>query len=159
VRRKRGLGAMRFPQVEGENLAGQQFVYPRDFRGARTIALVAFDLKQRGDLETWVPFIDRFARTGIVRGRVFPTLSRSLRMMKRMIVSTMRQGAPTIEAREATVPIFVELDEFCAALSIADRSNIHAFVVEADGAVSEHWIGRFSERAGAAIEAHVHLSA
>jgi hypothetical protein len=147
---------MYFPEVQGENLAGQPFVYPRDFHGARTIALVAFDLRQRGDLETWVPFMDRFARRGIARGRVFPALSRSMRMMKRMIVSTLRQSAPDVKARETTVLIFVDLDEFCTALAITDRSNIHAFVVESDGFVSEHHVGRYSEPAGAAIEALVH---
>jgi hypothetical protein len=146
---------MRFPEVEGENLAGQAFMYPRDFDGARTIALVAFDLKQRTELETWVPFIDRFARTGIARGRMFPALSRSMRMMKRMIVSTMRSGAPSPEAREATVPLFVDIDEFCAALEITDRRRVHAFVVESDGSISAHRSGPYDESAGAELEARV----
>jgi len=146
---------MRFPEVEGENLAGQQFSFPRDFGGARTIALVAFDFKQRADLETWVPFIDRFARDGTARGRLFPTLPRSMRMMKRLIVATMRKGAPTREAREATVPLFTDIEEFCAALDITDRARIHTFVVESDGSVSEHRIGPYDEPAGTAIEAHV----
>lgn len=146
---------MRFPEAEGENLAGQPFVYPRDFAGARTIALVAFDLKQRADLETWVPFVDRFARSGVARGRVFPALSRSMRMMKRMIVSTMRSGAPSAQAREATIPLFVDLDEFCAALDITDRGRVHAFVVEPDGTISAHRGGPFDPSAGAELEAHV----
>jgi hypothetical protein len=147
------LTLMQFPDVAGENLAGQVLSFPRDFGGARTIALVAFDLKQRADLETWVPFIDRFARGGTARGRLFPTLPRSMRIMKRMIVATMRKGAPTIEAREATVPLFVDVDEFCQQLDIADRSNIHAFVVESDGSISEHRVGPYTAVAGAAIEA------
>lgn len=146
---------MRFPEVEGESLTGQPFLFPRDFHGARTIALVAFDLKARNDLETWVPFIDRFARSGIARGRLFPVLSRSLRMMKRMIATTMRKGAPTPEAREATVPLFVDVDEFCKALDISDRTSIHTFVVESDGLVSLHRVGPFDALAGSAIEARV----
>jgi hypothetical protein len=150
---------MRFPEVEGENLAGQPLVFPRDFRGARTIALVAFDLKGRGALDTWVPFIDRFARAGIARGRLFPALSHSMRMMKRAIVTTMRKGAPNAEAREATVPLFVDMDEFCSLLEITDRGSIHTFVVESDGSISEHIVGPFSVSAGAAIEAHLNAPA
>ncbi len=146
---------MHFPQVEGENLAGSRLSYPRDFSAARTIALVAFDLKSRADLETWVPFIDRFASSGVARGRLFPVLSRTLRMMQGMIVSTMRKTAPTAQAREATVPIFVDLDEFCAALDIADRSQIHTFVIEPDGAISAHEVGPFDDRAASAIELHL----
>jgi hypothetical protein len=153
------MPAMRFPEVDGENLAGQPFVYPRDFVGARTIALVAFDLKGRAALDTWVPFIDRFARGGIVRGRLFPVLPRSMRMMRRMIAATMRQGAPSAEAREATVPVFVDIDDFCAALHIVDRATIHAFVVEPDGAIAVHRSGPYTEAAGAAIEASVTIPA
>ncbi len=146
---------MRFPEVAGENLAGQPFLFPRDFHGARTIALVAFDLRQRDDLETWVPFIDRFARTGAARGRLFPVLSRSLRMMRRMVATTMRKGAPSAESREATIPLFVDVDEFCLALDIADRTSIHVFVVESDGSISAHRIGPCDASAGGAIEAHI----
>jgi hypothetical protein len=146
---------MQFPEVEGVSLAGQRFSYPRDFSGARTIALVAFDLKARADLDTWVPFIDRFARDGTVRGRLFPTLPRSMRMMKGMIATTMRKGAPTREAREATVPLFVDMEEFCTALDITDRRSIHTFVIEDDGEISEHRVGPYNEFAGTAIEAHV----
>jgi hypothetical protein len=146
---------MRFPEVEGESLAGQPFLFPRDFHGARTIALVAFDLKARDDLETWVPFIDRFARSGDARGRLFPVLSRSMRLMRRMIATTMRKGAPSAESREATVPLFVDIDEFCTALDITDRSNIHTFVVESDGSISAHRVGPYDASAGSAIEARV----
>jgi hypothetical protein len=146
---------MRFPDAEGENLAGQPFVFPRDFSGGRTIALVAFDFKQRDELETWVPFIDGFARTGAARGRLFPTLPRSMQMMKRVIAATMRKDAATAEAREATIPLFVDVDEFCATLGIVDRGRIHAFVVETEGLIRAHHIGPYDAFAGAALETHL----
>jgi hypothetical protein len=149
------MSTVRFPAVVGDNLVGDGFEFPRDFAGARTIALVVFDIGQRAAMETWVPFIDRFARDGSVRGRLFPVLSRSLRLMKSMITSTMRKNAPSPEACEATIPLFVEIDAFCAALEIGERDNVHAFVIEADGTVSEHVRGPFTELARTAIEARL----
>jgi hypothetical protein len=150
---------MHFPDSEGENLAGDELAFPRDF-GARTIALVAFDLKARDDLESWVPFVDRFARAGRINGRVFPVLSRSMRMMKGMILTALRKTAPAEpEVHAATVPLFVDLDDFCAALGISDRSAIHILVIEPDGAVLEHHTGPYSQLVAAVIETHVDATA
>jgi hypothetical protein len=146
---------MVFPDVEGENLAGQSFVFPRDFSSVRTIVLVAFDFKQRSELETWMPFIDGFARRGVARGRLFPTLPRSMHVMKRVIAATMRKAAATTEEREATIPLFVDVEEFCTALNITERGCIHTFVVESEGLIRAHCIGPYEPSAGAAIEAHL----
>ncbi len=149
---------MIFPNVEGENLDGQLFTFPRDF-SARTIAIVAFDFKQRGELESWVPFVDRYARAGTVHGRVFPVISRSMRTMKSVILTTMRKTVPTPEARAATVPLFLDIDEFCGTLGIGDRRAIHVYVLEPSGAVVEHQAGAFTDSAAAALEVHVKKTA
>jgi hypothetical protein len=144
---------MQFPPADGENLAGQQRSFPRDFDGARTIALVAFDFKHRAALDTWFPFISRLASGGTTRGLLFPVLSESMRGMKAMITMAMRKETDSPEAREATVPLFVDLDAFCASLGIADYSDIHTFLVEVGGTISEHRVGPYDESAGSAIEA------
>lgn len=145
---------MQFPSVQGENLTGEKLAFPRDFGNRRTLAIVAFDLKARGALESWVPFIDGFVRAGTVNGRVFPVLSRSMQIAKGMIVTAMRKAVPT-EARPATVPLFVDLDEFCAALDIADRSAIYVCVIDPDGTVRERQAGPYSVAAAAALEAQL----
>jgi hypothetical protein len=146
---------MQFPTVEGENLAGRRVSFPLDFAGSRTIALVAFDPKQRTDLDTWVPFIERLARTSSVRGLAFAVLSRAMVKMSVALVTAMRKAAPSPEAREVTVALFVDLEEFCVALDISDRRQIHAFVIEGDGSVGAHQVGPYDDAAGAAIEALV----
>jgi len=144
---------MRFPAARGETLGGQAVEFPRDFAGGRTIAIVAFDLKQRAQCESWVPFIDRYARTGVVRGRLFAAVPNSMQLMKRMIVATMRQGAPTPEARDATIPLFVDLDAFCSGLQVRDRSRIQTLLIESDGLISAQHAGAFAEAAGNALAA------
>jgi hypothetical protein len=146
---------MYFPEVQGENLAGQLLSFPADFYGSRTIVLVAFDFKQRADIDTWAPFIDHIARVEGARARLFPVLPRAMRMMEKMIVMTLRKDASEPAAREATVPLFVDLDEFCGALDIADRDFIHTFVVAEDGSIRAHIAGLYDDAAGRAIEAHV----
>jgi hypothetical protein len=149
---------MHFPHTEGETLTGQTVAYPRDFAGARTIAIVAFDLKHLADCETWLPFIDEYARAGTARGRLFAALPAAMKGMKSVIYATMRKGAPSPEAVEATVPLFVDLDAFCAALGVADRAQIQTFVFEPDGAVSAHHVGRFDEAAGRALQARLEIA-
>ena len=146
---------MHFPEVQGENLAGRQLSFPADFLGARTIALIAFDFKQRADLNTWAPFIERIARGDGARARLFPVLPRAMRMMEKMIVTTLRKDASEPAAQEATVPLFVDLDEFCSALQIGDRELIHTFVVVEDGSIRAHCAGLYDDAAGRVIEAHV----
>jgi hypothetical protein len=152
---RRNGAHMYFPEVQGENLAGQPLSFPDDFRGSHTIALIAFDFKQRADIDTWAPFINRIARNDGPRARLFPVLPRAMRMMEKMIVMTLCKDVAEPAAREATVPLFVDLDEFCSALAIVDRDLIHTFVVAADGSIRAHITGLFDEAAGRAIEAHV----
>ncbi|MGD0473373.1 MAG: hypothetical protein ABSB70_09140 [Candidatus Velthaea sp.] len=150
---------MYFPEVQGENLAGQLLSFPADFRGACTIVLVAFDFKQRADLDTWAPFVERMTNGDAARARLFPVLPQALRMMEKAIVLTMRKDATEPVAREATVPLFVDVDEFCAALEIADRALIHTFVVAEDGAIRAHCAGLYDDAAARTIEALVVKSA
>jgi hypothetical protein len=144
---------MRFPVVESESLSGAAFVAPADFVGSPTIALVAFDLAQRAELETWLPFVDALVRAGTARGRVFAVLAHSLKLMKAMIVSTMRSAAPGPDVRAATVPLFVDIDAFCAELGIGDRTVIAVLLIQPDGSISVHRSGAFSTAAGDAIVA------
>ncbi len=144
-----------FPPADGVSLAGERCSFPRDFVTQETIALVAFDLKARADVESWVPFIDRFARDGTAGGRLFPVLPRAMRMLERVIVATMRKDATTVEARAATVPLFVDIDAFCAALDIADRAAVHVFVVASDGSVVARTAGPYSDAAGRTIAAAI----
>jgi hypothetical protein len=65
----------------------------------------------------------------------------------------MRQGAPTPEARDATIPLFVDLDAFCAGLQVRDRSRIQTLLVEPDGSISAQHAGAFAEDAGYALAA------
>jgi hypothetical protein len=56
------------------------------------------------------------------------------------------------------VPLFVDVDEFCSALGIADRELIHTFVVARNGAIRAHISGLYDEAAGQTIEQHVRTS-
>ena len=76
------MDAARFPAVSGEALDGTPFVAPRDLAAGRTVALVAFALEHRAELDTWVPYLDALARSRAgLRARLFlgigvPTMMR-----------------------------------------------------------------------------------
>ncbi len=143
---------MQFPAVAGDNLSGEHLVFPAAFR-KRTIVLVAFDLEQRADLETWVGFVDRHVRSGHIEGRVFAVIAQAMKLLKPMILATMRKAAPSDAARAAMVPLFTDVDAFCTALEIVDRTSIVVYVVEPGGVILARRNGAWNDAAAQAIGA------
>jgi hypothetical protein len=142
---------MQFPAVEGDNLLGTHFTFPADFDGGPTIAIVAFDQASGPHVASWLPFIDGYAANGCARGRLFGILGTSMRLMKTMVDVALRKAAADPAAREATIPLFVDIDAFCAALAITDRRTVSVFVVEPGGEIVARATGAYSDAAGDAL--------
>lgn len=146
------MDTARFPAVAGEALDGSPFSAPRDLAGSRTVALFGFALEHRTELESWVPFLDPLARAGAVRVRLFVPLGVP-KLLRGSVVGAMKAGVTQPELRASTIPLFVDVDAFCAALGIVDRKHLSMLLVEPDGSVSWRGDGSFSEVAAAALSA------
>ena len=147
------MDVARFPAVSGEALDGTPFVAPRDLAAGRTVALVAFALEHRAELETWVPYIDALVRSRAdVRARLFPGIGVP-KIMRGAIVKAMKAAVTAPELRASTIPLFVDVPKFSNALGIADRSHLTILLVEPDGRITWRGSGPFSEAAGASLTA------
>jgi hypothetical protein len=65
----------------------------------------------------------------------------------------MRQGIPDATDRARTLMLYVDIDQFCAALGIATRETIALMLVDADGRVMWHGFGPFDPRTARQIVA------
>jgi hypothetical protein len=147
------MDAPRFPAVSGDALDGTPFVAPRDLAAGRTVALIAFALEHRAEVETWVPYIDALVRSPSgVRARLFPVIGVP-KMMRKPIVAAMKRVVQAPELRASTIPLFVDVAEFCDALGISDRAHMSLLLVEPDARVTWRGSGPFSDAAGASLSA------
>lgn len=147
------MDAARFPPVSGEALDGTPFAAPRDLAGRRTVAMVAFALEHRPELESWVPYIDALVRSrSDVRARLFPGIGVP-KLMRGAIVKAMKAAVKAPELRASTIPLFVDVPQFASALGIADRSHLTVLLVESGGRITWRASGPFSEAAGASLTA------
>jgi hypothetical protein len=147
------MDAARFPPVAGEALDGTPFAAPRDLAGGRTVAMIAFALEHRPELESWVPYIDALVRSRRdVRARLFPGIG-APKLMRGAIVKAMKAAVTAPELRASTVPLFVDVPKFASALGIGDRSHLTILLVEPDGRIAWRGSGRYSDAAGASLTA------
>ena len=147
------MDASRFPAVSGEALDGTPFAAPRDLAAGRTVALVGLALEHRPELETWVPYLDRLARSrSDVRVRLFLGIGVP-KLVRGAVLAALKAAVTAPEQRASTIPLFVNVDAFTRALGIGDRAHLTILLVEPDGRLTWRGSGPFSEAAGASLTA------
>ena len=146
----------RFPNVEGNNLEGEHFKLPADFKGDLNVVLVAFQRDQQDDVDTWMPFLKTLGeRRRDLRVYELPTLGRRYRMMRPFIDGGMRRGIPDRAVREGTITLYIDKSPFREALRLGDEERIYVLLVDRAGRVMWRGEGRFDERAGEALARRV----
>ena len=133
-----------FPAVAGRTLLGANVVLPADFPADRTLAVVAFQRGQQSRVDRW---IERAVAAGVpptTRGATgsnpvavveVPVLSTQWRPVRRFIDGGMTAsiGDPDILAR--TVTVYTDVAAFQRLLAIPSSNDVHALVVDRDGAI------------------------
>ena len=132
---------VRFPQVSGANLARKRLNLPRDFEGQANILLVAFQQWQQGEVNTWVPTVQKLesAYPG-VRYYELPTIRPLNRLVQAFINSGMRAGIPDRLARERTITLYLDKDEFRQALQLPHEDHIYVLLLDHQGQVRLHFL-------------------
>jgi len=143
---------MKFPSVRGVDLNGRSLALPSDLGPGSTFAIVAFDLGQRAQIESWQPFLRELGEHRLAQGRLFAVYARALETMSGMMRSALRAAAPDERVRAATFLMAVDLDVFCAALEIRDQSLVHALLIDPTGDVVASECGAFAAEAGRRLE-------
>ncbi len=132
---------MSFPIVNGSNLRREKLTLPRDFEGKYNLIFVAFQQWQQGEVNSWIPLAESLEEQfpGLVYYEL-PTI-RSLSTLSRFFINEgMRAGIPNPKSRERTITLYLDKDEFRAALSMMDEEHIYIFLFDHQG--EELWRAR-----------------
>ena len=60
----------------------------------------------------------------------------------------MRAGIPDPKARQRTVTLYIDLDEFMQATEIAGKENVHTMLVNREGEILWRTVGPYDEAKG-----------
>ena len=138
-----------FPSVSGTNLDRQELEFPRDFGGELNLLFVPFLQEQQTVVNTWIPFAETLeAETPGLVYYELPTIHRMPVVSRTFINEGMRAGIPDPKARERTVTLYIDLDEFMQATEIAGKENVHTMLVNRKGEILWRTVGPYDEMQG-----------
>ncbi len=142
---------MTFPTVNGSNLLREKLTLPQDFEGDYNLLFIAFQQWQQDEVNTWIPLAesveDQFP--GLVYYEL-PTIRALNAFSKFFINEGMRAGIPNPKSRERTITLYLEKDDFRAALGLEDEEHIFALLFDRDG--NELWRARGPHSQGSELE-------
>lgn len=119
-----------FPEVDGKNLDGREFVLPRDFEGKLNIVFVAFQREQQLAVNTWLPtatLLEDLHKE--LRYYELPVHSCINSIVRWFLNRAMRVGIRYPGSREKTIALYIDKDPFCKALDIFREEYIHILVL------------------------------
>lgn len=134
---------MSFPIVNGSNLRREKLTLPKDFEGDYNLLFIAFQQWQQDEVNSWIPLAEglEVQFPGLFYYEL-PTI-RSLNTLSRFFINEgMRAGLPNPKARERTITLYLDKDEFRAALSMDDEEHIFILLFDRQG--EELWRARGS---------------
>lgn len=156
------MTAIRFPEVAGRDIDGNDFVVPTDFAGDLNLVLMAFTREHQYDVNTWLPHARELesSRQGF---RVYevPTLWEMNWFQRRQLDFWMSTGIQDPLARATTITLYTDLQAMQAALAIPDFDTIQVLLVDRDGLVVWRSEGTFSKAKFEDLTAtliHAHLT-
>lgn len=126
----------RFPTITGETLTGRTLELPGEFGAPLNLVFVAFRRRQQAEVDSWLGAAAAIeAEFEAVRYYELPVISRLYAPARRFIDGGMRAGIPDTDTRERTVTVYTDKRVLRRALDIDTESEVHAFLVDRDGAV------------------------
>ncbi len=146
---------LRFPVISGDNLNGQSFTLPADFKGKTTLVIVPFDESQQVSAQTWLTLARDLAshnsNFAYYNVPIFPNMAAPMRTLIRAgMVATISDA----QLRAITITVFLDKrDQFLSSLNIADVSTMQVFLLDGDGNVIWRGSGAFSSVQGDALRA------
>ena len=156
------MTAIRFPEVAGRDINGNDFVVPTDFTGDLNLVLMAFTREHQYDVNTWLPHARELesSRQGFSVYEV-PTLWEMNWFQRRQLDFWMSTGIRDPVARATTITLYTDLQAMRAALAIPDFDTIQVLLVDRDGLVVWRSEGTFSKAKFEDLTAtliHAHLT-
>jgi len=132
---------MTFPTVSGSSLQREKLTLPQDFAGEYNLLFIAFQQWQQDEVNTWIGLAESLETRfpGLVYYEL-PTI-RSLNAFSKFFINEgMRAGIPNPKSRERTITLYLDKDDFRAALGLEDEEHIFVLLIDQQG--KELWRAR-----------------
>lgn len=144
---------LRFPAVSAENLPGDAFALPQDFKGNPVLVIVAFDETQQTNAASWLPLARELAAAhpdfGYYDVAVFPTMSAPMRTFIR---AGMNVTITDAAVRAVTITAFLNnRDQFLADLRIPDTKAMQIFLINGQSEVIWRGSGVYNDAQATAL--------
>jgi hypothetical protein len=132
---------MTFPTVNGSNLQRTKLTLPQDFEGDYNLLFIAFQQWHQDEVNSWIPLAESAEAQfpGLVYYEL-PTIRALNAFSKFFINEGMRAGIPNSKSRERTITLYLEKDDFRAALGLEDEKHIFVLLIDHQG--KELWRAR-----------------
>jgi hypothetical protein len=131
----------RFPSTAGESLNKRRIEIPAGLDAPYNLLMVAFLREQQSDVDTWLPTAREIAADHAnVEYYELPTVFNGGPLFKMFLDGGMRRGIPAFAARERTVTLYLDTDEFRDLAGIDGEDRIWVGLVEREGRV--YWSAR-----------------
>lgn len=125
-----------FPTVEGRNLAGRDFVVPRDLPGRSRLLLLAFQQRQQRLVNTWLAVLDEVAdQVPGFRFFELPVLATPWRLIRGFIDGGMASGIGDPVALARTITVYTDRDRFLEAAGIEGAGTIAVLLLDPEGRI------------------------
>lgn len=143
---------MMFPTVTGSNLSGKPYTLPADFEGQYNVIIVVYQRHQQRNVDSWGPLLAQLAEKHLeLRYYELPTLPEYGWIQRSFIDGGMRGGIPDRAVRARTITLYLDVQQFNAALGIASIDSVYALLVDRNGTILWRAAGDYSPQAGEAL--------
>jgi len=125
---------MTFPTVNGSNLLREKLTLPQDFQGKFNLIFIPFEQWQQMEVDSWMALAKELEEQfdGLVYYEL-PTIQSRNSFYKMFINEGMRAGIPNPKTRERTITLYLDKEDFRAALGMSDEEHIYILVVDRQG--------------------------
>jgi len=147
---------MQFPAARGSNLDRDKLVLPQDFQGELNLVLIAFQQWHQAQVDSWIPFARQLEGSDPgVRYYELPVIRKLNALARTFINEGMRAGIPDPIARERTITLYVDKNEFRQALALPGEDDIYVLLLDRQGRVLWRAEGTFTPEQGESLAAAV----
>jgi len=143
---------MTFPTVSGSNLLRQKKTLPRDFQGRFNLVFIPFQQWQQMEVDSWVPVAGELeAQFENLYYYELPTIQSRNPFYRTFINEGMRAGIPNQKSRERTITLYLNKEDFRAALGMPDEDHTYILLVDRQGSEFFRTRGPYNREADAAL--------
>lgn len=137
---------MKFPEISGSNLEGENYTLPYDLKGELNIIIIPFLRQQQYSVNKWAAYLANVKKSySFIDFYEVPTLAVGYGLMRFMIDGGMRAGIPNPDTREHTITLYTNKAKFKKKLGIKTEKKIYLYLVNRKGKILWQSEGEITE--------------